>query len=168
MPSKWLRRIAFLVEVAGLVVLIVLYDQVLDYRRNMGCGEQCAWTAMGLMGILYVGGYVVVPGALAALYLGRQAYLHWRQDDGPMATIILHAVPIIMLAGLVWLVAVPPGARTVAPETVAPLSNADQELAGYVWASDTAIVTEQDCIKGSASFIEGCKRYARQHSAAPR
>jgi hypothetical protein len=163
----WLRWIAFGVEVAGVIVLIVLYQQVLDYRRTMGCGEQCAWKAMGLMAILYIGGYVIVPGALAALYLGRQAYLHWRQDDGLMATMILHAVPLVMLLGLVALVVVPPRAKTVAPITVAPPSNADQELAGYVWASDTVIMTEQDCIKGTTPFIEGCKRYARRHSAAP-
>jgi hypothetical protein len=168
MKSRWLLWIASGVEVAGFLVLIFLYQQVLDYRRVMGCGEKCAWTAMGLMLILSMGAYVVVPGTLAALYFSQQAYSRWRQDDGPMTAMILHAVPIVMLAGLVWLVAVPPGARTVAPKTVAPLSNADQELAGYVWASDTAIVTEQDCIKGSAPFIEGCKRYARQRSAAPR
>jgi hypothetical protein len=164
----WLRWLAFGIEVAGFLVLIFLYDQVLDYRRTMGCGEQCAWTAMGLMGILYVGGYVIVPGAIAALYLGRQAYLHWREDDGPIATMIIHAVPIAMLLGLVALVALPPRPKTVAPTTVAPPSNADQELAGYVWASDTTIAAEQDCIKGSAPFIEGCKRYTRQHSTTPR
>ena len=85
-----------------------------------------------------------------------------------MATIILHAVPIVMLLGLVALVALPARARTVAPTTVVVTpSNADQELAGYVWAADTAISAERDCIKGSASFIAGCKRYARQHTAAP-
>ena len=71
---RWLRRIALGVELAGFLALIVLYNQVLDLRRNMGCGEQCAWKAMGLMLILSVGAWVVIPGAAAALYFGGSIY----------------------------------------------------------------------------------------------
>ncbi len=164
-----MRRIALGVEVAGVLVQLALLQQVLDYRRSMGCGEQCAYAAMGLMVMLLAGAYVFIPGVVAALYLGREAYSRWRQD-GPLLTVLLHAAPLVLLGVLVTAAALPAPKRNPVPvpKTAAPLSNADQEMAGYVWASDTVIVAEQDCRQGSASFIVGCRRYVREHPAAPR
>ena len=161
---RWLRGIAIGLEVAGFLVQIFLLVQLLDYRRHMGCGEQCAWTAMGLMLLLSMGSVVVVPGAVAAMYFARQAYRRWRQKDGPIVTVIVHAAPVGLFAFIVLLLMLPAAAVSVpAPKPARPPSVADQELAGYVWASDTGIVVERDCTKGTASFIAGCKRYARQH-----
>lgn len=162
---RWLHGTALGLEVVGFLVQIFLVRQVLDYHGHMGCGEKCAWEAMGLMLLLGMGSFVVVPGALAALYFGRQAYGIWRREDGPMLPVVLHAVPLGLLAVIVWVVSLPAPVKVNSPATrtaVTP-SAGDQEVAGYVWASDTGIVAERDCTEGTASFVKGCQRYVRQH-----
>ncbi|MEO8090346.1 MAG: hypothetical protein ABI703_08625, partial [Gemmatimonadales bacterium] len=45
--------------------------------------------AMGLMLLLGMGSFVVVPGAIPAVCFGRQAYVRWRRGEGPMLPVVI-------------------------------------------------------------------------------
>ena len=162
--------IAWLFVAASVAVQLLLLSVVWDYRHNdPGCGEQCAWAGMGIVALLSLSAWVVLPGLSATLWLLVVAIVRRRTDGGQVGRLMVLGCTLALTVVLVTQMALSDHkivrtARAFAEpvlDSTAQLRN--DVTAGYVWASDGGFTRETDCTTGSPGFREGCRKFARAH-----
>jgi hypothetical protein len=161
-----MRAFVVLLEVAGASAQFFLMWQLIDHQKHMGCGERCAWEAMGLMAMLAVSMWVVIPGTLGALYNAAISVARWRDIGDNITAVVFHAavalLPILLMVVLIETDKPLPGAEEARKKAEA-LTPMGRYLSGIEWAQKNGVISPGDCKTAPANdseFLRGCTRIA--------
>jgi hypothetical protein len=177
--NTFLGAIVVLFELLGTAAQAILMWLFIDHRKHMGCGEQCAYAAMGLMVMLVASMFVVVPGTLGAVYNVWKAAVRRRNGEDSMASLAFHAMvalmPILLVAFVVLASRPLPIAEETGRKTTEVRSPQDRYLSGIEWAQNEGVTSPDECKSTDAEFLRGCRRVAENnrrrsglaHASAP-
>jgi hypothetical protein len=171
-PARSTRIIGWLakaVEAAAVIAQLVIIYVLIDSRHAAGCGEQCAWSGMGLVAMLSAMLPLMLVGTVIALFFTFRARRAYRLDEASPMPYALHAtivtLPVFVFGALVLADRPLPAAQpTVATAPVETRS--DQYVAGAAYATDEGIIDAAGCAGHSDAFVAGCTRVAQRQRQA--
>lgn len=87
--TPWFVYAAYLVLFASAAFQLFLIYQIRDYRTKMGCGEPCAFNAMGITVLLYEGAPVIFAGVVATAGLMWHTLTRRRLLGGQLTSLLI-------------------------------------------------------------------------------
>lgn len=163
----FLGAIVVLFEILGAAAQLILMWLFIDHRKHMGCGEQCAYAAMGLMVMLLASMFVVVPGTLGAVYNAWKAAVRRRNGEDNPVSLAFHAtvalMPILLVTSVVLASRPLPPAEEAGKKATEASSPQDRYLSGIDWAQNQGVTSPDECKSTDAEFLRGCKRVAENN-----
>ena len=130
---------------------------------------------MGLLALIFLSLFVVVPGTFIAVYRTVRSALQYRNEGAVSAGLNLSValLPLVVYQVLVWSDTKPSPPTEYRnpvqslydkrpPEW--PVTPQGEKLGGAEFAINNGIETISGCSQGSADFIAGCVEYVKRQS----